>query len=519
MSDPQIRTSPQAAVPAKARDLSRIAWVIAPMALTMVGYAFFLAEGRDVDHEIHLLTPAEVQVGDPIPVRARVFEDIRFAESAALSTRADLEVSLVQSGSVRATLRLRPAGHSYEGSFATDSLGPAPGELELRARLLDGDTVLATCSRTLRYVREAPAAPIGGRLVSSLALLDLGPITMIAPPELDQALDPELTPPSDAPLLEAAAPPPLPSMDVRVVGGVCLPEERCVLLIASGEPFTLELQSSGALSVSEPSAAGPGVTRVEVVVHGPEASTMVRVAHEGRALAERSLRLPVALATPWLELAERSDDAGVVDATLHPPPGRERVVIDAYLEGRWLHTGTMDTGESRLPFALERRGLWRLQAHVDPFSSDHAAARHIVVGPALDVAAALRREQLGMASLSGAPDSFLLAAAEEDVRALPRPSSGLEADLARLFARRTKVRWIGGVALVLGLVLLAGALFLRGLDAEATARKVMLAAGDAEAQSARTRIRGALEVSLIVGAILLAFLAGTTLVFARALLG
>ena len=200
MSEAQTPSSNEPAAPApRGRDLWRVAWVVAPLALAMVGYAFFLAEGRDVDHEILLLAPAQVQLGDALPVRARVFEDIRFPESAALTTQPDLELSLVRAGHVIATQRLRRAAESYEGSFASDALGATPAELELRARLLEsstvleGSTVLATCTRSVQLVRQAPAAPVGGRLVSSLALLDLGPITLLpspAPQESAPALDP-----------------------------------------------------------------------------------------------------------------------------------------------------------------------------------------------------------------------------------------------------------------------------------------------------------------------------------------
>ena len=182
-------------------------------------------------------------------------------------------------------------------------------------------------------------------------------------------------------------------------------------------------------------------------------------------------------------------------------------------------TGTMRGDETRLPFPLDRPGLWRLQAHADPFSADHAAARHVRVGAALDVALALAAEGLPMTTLPGAPPAYALAAAEEDLRALPDGNSGLDADVARVEAVRGRVRVFGAIVLLIGLALLAGAIFYRGLAADAVARDVMAAAGDEQARSEHARRRGTVAVAIFVGAVVLAFLAGATVLFARAVLG
>ncbi|MDQ3036580.1 MAG: hypothetical protein M3Y87_29580, partial [Myxococcota bacterium] len=205
----------------------------------------------------------------------------------------------------------------------------------------------------------------------------------------------------------------------------------------------------------------------------------------------------------------------------HAPPGRAALVLDVFYEGRWVHTATIEPGEVSLPFELSRPGLYRLQAHADPFGGERAAARYVLLAaegaePSLEPARAFLGDA-GIQLSDGTSDPrMLLAGAEEEVRTLPTAASGLEADRARVASRQHRLHVIAAIALALGIAVVLITMLRRGLGAAAEARDVMREAGDAEASSPRTRTRMTIAVLAMVGAVAVALLAGAALILARA---
>lgn len=473
-----------------------LARLAVPIALAAIGYAVLVAQRWTVEHELQLVAPASVRPGDPIPLRAIVFDGIEDPDGGELvPARVDVEL---RAGDERvASTRLSPTPtRTAEGEI--DAAPSTAGELLLVATARDDDgDVIATAERPLRVDPDAAPLPMTGRLGMPLQHLAAGPV-------IAEATD-------------GAVPP----LDVRIAGGTCVPDEPCELWIDAGDADAISIEEAPSVTVAQRSSRDGALIHLVVVPHGPDVAVTLIATRLGQPLARREVRLPIALATPWLS-APRVITREPLAMEAHAPPGRTALVVDAFEAGRWVHTGTLSPGAAELPFALGRPGLYLLQAHADPFGGDRAASRYVLLAPegsglSVDGARAL----LGAAGIQltdpeGTDPRLLLAGAEEELRALPVAASGLEADRARLAARRHRLHVIAALALALGIAVFLITMLRRGLGAAAEAREVMREAGDPDATSSRNRTRMTIAVLALVGAVAVALLAGAALLLARA---
>jgi len=340
---------------------------------------------------------------------------------------------------------------------------------------------------------------------------------------------------------EAGAQPPS-LLEPRVVGGACVPEVRCDLLVLVGEPAaTVSVEPSGAVTPQDAGAEPTsGLVHLPVVTHGPDAQVELVARRDGELVARRSVRLPVALASS--KLAFGGDGLDVVQRAPATPglhvaglEDERGVIVDAWRDGVWERTGSVPPGEVAdgfpVPFEPLTPGLWRIQARTDPFSADSAATRllHVtepgrsarasfdaLVGRARsewqdpladDVAAHVDDPEMGAA--------FLLAAPELDLIPQPIAVSGQLQQATGLDDRRVRIRWAGALAVLLAGIVVAVLVWRRGVRAGSQARAILTAAGDEEAQSERARRRGALTALAYAAAIALAFLAAAALILAR----
>jgi hypothetical protein len=252
----------------------------------------------------------------------------------------------------------------------------------------------------------------------------------------------------------------------------------------------------------------------------------------------RSVRLPVALGSRSIALP----DGPLLDAPAHP---RLRLlaaggscIVDAYQEGRWLRSRTLsDCGAGGRPFdAPLPAGLWRLQVRRDPFGPASAAVASLLVrdtarGPDADLL------RLAAAARARAPDDrlaaellarparpepehrlaarYLLAILDEGLWPLPAAVSSRPAALARLAARRARVRRMALLVILLSGLALSGWLASRGLSASAQAGRILAEAGESARDQARNRLRMRLRVASATLSLLLAFGAIALYVFAR----
>ncbi|MEC7518788.1 MAG: hypothetical protein VYE22_02930 [Myxococcota bacterium] len=465
-----------------------------PLAVLAVVLAVFFGERMSIDHELQVRAPREVAAGAALPVQTLLVGDLEALDGPHLYA-APAQVRLVQGGEAIAEATLEPApGGGAAGTL--DVPADASGALALVAvGFVDGEAV-ASATRAVRVTPRPAPASVLGRLAGDLQLLAPGPIT---------------------PAGDAAPPWPL---EVRVVGGACVPEARCEILVHVGEPAA---RVRFALSQSATVEPGPeletaGLVSLAARVHGPEAHVVLE-AYRGDALvATREVQLPVALATPALALDARL--APRPELTVQTLGDRPGLFVDAYRDGIWTHTAgrPIEEGAFPLPYALDD-GLWRLQVRTDPFSSERAAIRYVAVGSldealaAIDAAGGDRRAPEG-------PDALRLAWAaaslEVGVHPLPAPTSGMDADLARVEGRQRTLRLAALLAMALGLIVAVIVFMRRGIDAALEAQRVMDETGDPELSSARHRRRTLLSALLIVVTVLLAFVGAAALIVARA---
>lgn len=473
-----------------------------PVAVVVAVMAVFFGEQLGIDHEVSLLTPAAVR-GEALPVRAVVLGGrSRPAGPQILSLPVDVSL-LAADGRVLVTRRLpaSPAGGA-DGSVPIPA--DAPDSVVLRAiARLDGRGV-ATASRRFDLRRPARPEALLGRVAHETAHFSLGPI--------------ELTFEGPAPSV----------LEPRVVGGACVPEAPCEIVVHVGAPAA-RVRFAPSATITPGAAldeATEGLARLELTVHGPEAQVELEALAGERVVARRAIRLPVALATPGLVVEDRARVApGRAPAlrvlVLGDRPG---VIVDAYAGGRWRATGSVAPrdGPFAAPIALEP-GVHLLQVHTDPFSSSRAATR-LVATRDVPAADALR----ALAALGGdppeaippGPDELRFAWSAASIEAghyeLPAPVRGYEADRAALEARQRTLRVAALAAMALGLLVLVVVFLRRGVGAALEAQRVMEATGDPELASARHRRRTLLSALALVGTMLLAFLAAGAMIVARA---
>lgn len=477
-------------------------WVLVPAALAGITVAAITSEGLGVEAELQLVAPEAARPGELLPVRLLLIRGLEDPAGPRLAS-TDVEVRLLDPGGAEAARAVATASVAggAEGHLALPRGGEGPYLLVGVARA-EGRT-LARVERPLRIAGDAEGASRTGRLATELQRLELGPV-------------------------EAPGPAPAPDrLDARVVGGACVPEAPCGVLIAVGEPAArVRLLETPALSVARVDPEGPtaDLVAIEVTVRGLEAVSTLTASREGAEVARRRVRLPVALSTPALEVPRRVAPRPGIRATALG--AGEPVIVDAFRDGRWLRTGTIAAGTDGvqpLPFPALSPGLWRLQARVDPFGGARAAVRLVVVTQTRDGASAVRDALLPLGvDLPLRPSerdvAWVAAARESELRPLPAWTSGLAAARARVAERRRTVRALVVGALVVGILLLGLLWLRRAVAAAAQAQRVLEATGAPELATRSHRWRTLLGALALVGAMVLALLAGAALLLARAYL-
>lgn len=472
-----------------------------PLAVLATVMAVFFGEQLGIDHELLLISPPSGRPGETLPLRVVVLSNLGRPAGPVLAV-ASVEVSLRdRQGELlaEATLAPSPAGGA-EGSLVVPDDPPARGVLRAVARV-EGRGV-ASVMRSFDFTRPSPTAELGGRYAHAMQHFELGEIEAVG----------EETPPS--------------LMSVRVVGGACVPDATCEILVWVGAPpAAVRFAPSAAVTIdSEDEEEHSGLARIALTLHGPEAHLMLEARRGGVLVAQRSMQLPVALATPGLTIEERvgSELADLRVSVLGNPPG---LIIDAYQLGAWRRTGSVvpSEGPFRAPLTALGAGVWRLQVHTDRFASERSASRMVFIGSDVERAIGdvqeLSSEGRGADRPTGPPAlrfAWHAAALETDHRQLPPVVRGLEHDLEALEFRRRTLRIAALVAMLLGLVVLGVIFIRRGIDAALEAARVMEATGDPELASARHRRQTLLSALAVVAMGLLAFIGAAAMIVARA---
>jgi hypothetical protein len=431
-----------------------------------------------------------------------------------------VDVDLHDGARVVGHARLSPgANDSLEGAITVPEDAGHALALVGRARVLG--EVVATVARPLAVADDATPATAIDREASPLSHFSLQPLVRATVAQPGGSF---VGAPGEAP---APAPPPDPvplTLDAWVVGGVCVPEVRCELMVDTGNAdVDAALRDCAGVDPGEASREGR-YQRLALVVRGPEGTcSLAGLAHDEAhtELGRRALRLPVALATPVLTLESPLADDGVPHAAVVAPPGREGAVLDVFRAGRWMRTVTV--AASADPASVSRvapiempplpQGVYLLEARTDALPTTYVSPRLLVVGG--DAALEAEADRPAHPGQRGLELAFYLAAHEQDGLALPTPASGLSVDRARLEARRRTTRTIAFVGMAVGILLLVVAVMRRGLSADAQARALLAAAGVEGADDAAARRRGRLTVALMVLALALACAAGASMLAAR----
>ena len=470
--------------------------VIAPCVVAAALIAVVLAAGGTaVDHDLQLVAPVHARPGAPVAVRGLLLTGIR-PPATPRPRETPVDVALIDDGGrVLARAELRPASVlGSEGGLQVPE--DATGPLFLRGVApLDEDRE-ARVVRRIRVSERPPPAERRGRLATSHQRFEPDVLTGTSPPE---------------------------PFDVRVVGGACVPEHRCVLSVWVGEPpAAVELEAPPnveRLSVS-PAGETSGPVQIALVVRGPEALVSLVARRGGAEVGRRGLRLPLALGAvaarverPFVPMGER---ARLVVEQLDDP---EALVVDAYRDGVWHHTASVaaeDVGDGfEVPFDLEP-GLWRLQVREDAFSSDHAATALVRVAVAGGLAdpESWRGVELETADPLAAPLRSAGSQAalrhrhaldEIELRVLPRAVQGSVQQNLRLTGRVSPVRWGAAIAILVFGVLAAVVLYRRGQRAAREARMLLAAAGVQDAHDPARARRATLAVGLSALVLVLAF--------------
>ena len=509
------------ATPRRSRRVELAVAVGVLVAGAVLVYAILLASGVAVHDELMLAAPEAARPGETIALRAYLYHEPEAIEGPTAED-GEVDVMLRDGARVLARASLVPgAQRSLEGSIEVPA--DAHGTLHLVARARVDAHMVATVARTLVVASDAaPAAPID-RVASPLAHFVLGALTPEAPPVT------ALTEPG-TPL--PPPPPRLDTLEAWVVGGICVPDVRCLIAVDVGLPSVEpRLSDCAGVEVLPPLPVTAMATLyyvVPIVVHGPEGTcsldaVSVADAWRGRRLAHRSIRFPVALATPFFGVENASIEGGALRWSGVASPGREGIVVDVFHHGRWRNTLTLPAGSdpagalafADLPLSLPT-GLYLIQARGDALPTPYVAQRLVVVGGDDTL-----RATSGAPALPGArgPElTFSLAAHEQSGLTLPAAVSGLADDRARLEARKRSARMTGFVGVTVGILLLVVTLLRRGLSADAEARALMAAAGVPGADDAIARRKGRLTVILTVLALGLACATGAALIAAHDLM-
>jgi hypothetical protein len=464
------------------------------VAVASVGliYAMMLSERSTLHHALQLAAPSEVRPGAPLPMRSYLMHGVEADEMPTL-IEGDVEVSVLDGErTLSSTVLSRSPTLTGEGALEAPS---APGSYALRAVATGDDgAVLATVTTPLTVSSEAARAAELGRLAAPLSQFALGPIT-----------------------IESGELPPR-AFEVRIASGICVPDRPCGLLIDVGaDDLEIAIEPGPAIRVLGVPAREGRYIQQWVQVTGSEGEFLLGVTRQGRMVARRSVRLPIALATPYLALGTPFVREGRAPLIVAAPPGRTALVIDIAEDGHFLRTLTLppaeldEAGLGLLDLALADLpdGIYRLQLRADPFPTDHTVGRLVRVGqPSV--------EEPLLASDGPITFAFAAADAEASELELPRTVSGLAGDVARIEASRSIVRVVTFAGMLVAGVLLVMAILRRGMAADADAAALMREAGAAYDPEASRHQRRTLALAIL--ALALAVLTGIALVAARAVL-
>ena len=504
-----------------------------PVSVAVVFIAVLLGERAEIESDLQVVSPSRARPGGAIAVRAFHFLELDRPEGPVLDARVG-RVELLDDRHVIAHAALtRSAAPGLEAVLAVpDSVS---GELLVHATAPLGPEGEASVVSPVIVERDPEGPEPRGRLALPLQRYQLFPVQPAG----------------------SAIPPA--HMVPRVVGGTCVPEVRCDLLVLVGEPAaSIEVAASSMVTPVDPEASAEGtpessdaaralgettgIVPLSIVTHGPDAELEVVARRAGEIVARRAMRVPVALASFVLRIGEPGAPGSLAEGTASPRIALDGVeadrgvIVDAFRNEIWERTGSIANDDATgspipLPFDPLGPGIWRVQARTDPFSTDSGAVRMIHVRAEGEAEEAALRELAAharrawadsLATAAVAADApaerraaFILASPEMDLQPQPIAMSGAMQAATGLDDKRVALRWIAAACVVLGGFLVVVVVMRRGLAAGVEARRIMLSAGDETADSAPNRRRMALTVVAAVLAIALTFLAAGALILAR----
>lgn len=518
------------------------------------------SERSTTARDLKLVSEGLARPGELLAVRALLFERLEDPRGPSLAV-APVHIVLVDAGGrtvSEALLDPQPATQSMEGQIRVPETLTGVLYLEARAEL-GGE--LVRCRRPLVVEPLAATRSPTPRMASRLQSFAPGALRPVP------GLDAEAHGPGAASVV------PTPFLP-RVLGGVCIPEAPCTLLVWVGTPAAeVRVRPSPEFDLTrapEPQRETSGLVALEVQVHGLEAQLTLEAYRQGVRVADRTVRLPVGLGEVGLHVEKPlvEPDADV-PASLSLPPGRRAAIVDVFVRGRFrasqTHAASVEArGSAREPgvdangssatdaelraelsAALFPEGeVSRVQARVDIFGGEGEGARLVYrrkhgENPAEALRAIARHvnqsfsrynetrswaDSLPGFALEEGEDGLQRAAAYliaplESLRApLPEAVSERPLQQARLSARRTSLRFLVGGVLVFAAVLVAATMMRRGLSAAGQARAILERAAEAGGSpSPDPGTAGRFGVVLLVLAVVLAFLAGALLIVAKPL--
>lgn len=496
--------------------------VVVPVAVAITLFSVFVTEQIEIDYDLQVTAPRQARPGASVPIRALLIGHLNRIEGPEFVIRPTFAKLFDAAGRTVASTRLRPSYRkTMEGLLVTPRGARGPAEIQVIAELPDESV---TVTLPFKLVNNPPRLLVQNRRLGPLNQFSSGPVHAVGQEQ----------PPS--------------ALEVRVVGGVCVPEQRCDLLIRVGAPpASIEIAKTASVTRvggrSTPSEETDGIIEFSVITHGPEADLRLLALRDSKVVAKRAIRLPVDLATTSLRLDKRIiNESEKPRFVLEDKQEESGCIVDIFYENRWVSTyGSKDcTSEKSLRFPPNREmsaGLWRVQARRDPFGSRTSAVRVFYLRHAEQSDTDVLRAIAQSVSVNHPDDeyaqqvavrpghyivhglqqqaAFLFAGDEAGLAAQPKAITSYPETQARLQRYRNKLRRFSLVALTLTGITLGLLIARRGLRAASTAREIMSAAGDSRALTRRNRLLMTLTIFAVVAALLLTFVAIAIYIIAR----
>lgn len=485
--------------------------VVLPVAVGLLVAAAWVSDRGVIRHDLQIVAPNHVAPGDTLPVRAFLFErdeglpQPRAVERVALRLVPLGSEEVVARGEAKAAVVL-----GLEGGLTIPGELP-PGDYRLLGSATVEDKALLV-SRRLRVENPPVLMERRGRPQTDAQRFELGPVRAWTARD-----DQEMGTGSGTVTGTEGDPREGVRLDVRVVGGDCSPPAPCELLVDLGaRALAVRWREGDAWIGAGPECDGAtarlGVARC-FVSGSANARTLDVVALEaGRPIAHRRVQLPLGSASPALTELSALQPLGARPSFLLRGPLDEpnAFVVDLFHDERWLHTESVRVAPGQaviLARALDRPGLWRVQARSDPFGADHAATRLLFVG---DRAALARSgypeawrtplppqlDDVGHPGDEGEDDDeraarFVLASAELELVTMPGLTRSAQQAEAGLHETQGIRRWAAALLILLAGFLVASAIVRRGLSAGRQATRLIEAAGGEVRPSSRAPVVGA----------------------------